>query len=128
MLPHTFKEIMDIYLATCPTFVEYCSMQVEMRKHHVMSVGNDVKSIIWSWDDLLKWGRDYDVQRDLMNGVKARHRNISALNGAQSVHSMKTCTGRNTNVSVAEPATPQGRSYDSQPGCARSYRSARFVS
>ncbi len=73
VLPHTFKEIMDIYIATCPTFVQYCSMQVEMRRNHIMSVGKDVKSIVWSWDDLLKWGRDYDVQRDLMIGVKARH-------------------------------------------------------
>lgn len=125
VLPHTFKEIMDIYLATSPGFVAYCSQQVEMREHQVLSVGKDVRSIQYSWDDLLKWGRKYDVNRDLMTGVKARHRNISSLNGAQSTHTMKTRAGRSTSVSTAEPATPRGQSYGSQPGSARSFRSAQ---
>ena len=125
VLPHTFKEIMDIYLATSPSFVAYCAQQVQLKEHHHMSIGKDVKSIRYTWDDMLKWGQDYDMQRDVMIGVKARHRDISSLNSAPSTHNMKIRGGRNTNVSTAEPATPQGRQYDSQPGSARSYRSAQ---
>ncbi len=125
VLPNTHKELMDIYIQACPTFVEYCTMKVSLREHHATSTGMDVKAIVYCWDDLLKWGQAYDVQRDLMNGVKARHRDISTLSSAHSTHAMKTRNGRRTNVSSAEPDTPQGRSFGSQPDSARSYRSAQ---
>ena len=117
LLPHTFKEVMDIYLATSPGFVAYCNQQVEMREHQALSSGQDVRSIKYTWDDLLKWGRKYDVNRDLMTGVKARHRNLLPT------HTMKTRAGRNPSVSTAEPATPRGQGYGSQPGSARSFKS-----